>query len=79
MKGERSMKNGQMSTFLSRQIALSLICKKIKSLSTNCNLKRSYSQKHAAKFDAYQGMFCKDKLVEQKKSLPSQQLFGFFF
>lgn len=29
--------------------------------------------KHAAKFDAYQGMFCKDKTVKLKKSLSSQK------
>ena len=35
------------------------------------NLKRYYMQKHAAKFNAHQGMFCKYKIVELKKSLSS--------
>lgn len=35
-------------------------------------------QKHADKFDAYHGIFCKEKLVERKKSLPSQHFFAFF-
>lgn len=36
------------------------------------NLKR-HMQKHVSKCDAYQGMFCKDKVVELKKCLSPQQ------
>lgn len=30
------------------------------------NLKRHYLQKHAAKFDVYRGVLCKDKIAELK-------------
>ena len=52
---------------------LCLICKEVVSLFKDCNLRRHHVQKHAAKFDAYQGMFCKDKTVKLKKSLSSQK------
>ena len=32
-------------------------------------------QKHAAKFNGYEGLCCKDKRAELKKSLSSQQYF----
>ena len=37
------------------------------------NLKRHYVQKHAAKFNAYEGLCPKNKTAELKKSLFSQQ------
>ncbi|XP_067123968.1 general transcription factor II-I repeat domain-containing protein 2-like [Centruroides vittatus] len=37
------------------------------------NLRRHYAQKHASKFDAYQGMCRKDQVMVLKKSLISQQ------
>lgn len=46
--------------------ALCLICKETVSAFKDYNLKGHYLQKHAAKFDAYQGMLCKDKTVELK-------------
>ena len=50
-------------------MALCLICKEIK----DYNLKRHCIQKHAAKFDAYQGMLHKDKILELSKGLSPQE------
>lgn len=49
-------------------MSLCLICKKIVSILKDYNLKRHYGQKHAAKLDAYQVMFHKDKIVDLKKN-----------
>lgn len=54
---------------------LCLICKGNVLVSKYHNLKRHYFQKHAAKFDKYQGTLCKDKRAELKKNLSSQQFF----
>ena len=70
-------------------MVLCLIFKETLSVFKYYSLKRHYMQKHAAKFDAYKGMFHKhaakfdaykgmfheDKIVELKKCLPSQQNF----
>jgi hypothetical protein len=64
-------KSGQMTTFLSRQKLRqnSLICREFVPVFKDYNLKRHYTQKHAAKFSAYQGMCRKDKITELKKSV----------
>ena len=49
-------------------MVLCLICKKIMSVFKDYNLKRHCIQKHAAKFDAYKGMFHEDKIVELRES-----------
>ncbi|XP_041419118.1 general transcription factor II-I repeat domain-containing protein 2-like [Xenopus laevis] len=53
--------------------ALCLICGEYVQVFKDYNLKRHYMQKHAAKFSVYQGMCRKDKAMELKKSLSSQQ------
>ncbi|XP_041442018.1 general transcription factor II-I repeat domain-containing protein 2-like [Xenopus laevis] len=55
--------------------ALCLICGEYVQVFKDYNLKRHYMQKHAAKFSVYQGMCRKDKAMELKKSLSSQQNF----
>lgn len=52
---------------------LCLICKEVVSIFKDYYLKRQYMQKHAAKFDSRQGVFYKDKIVELKNHLSSQQ------
>ena len=52
-------------------MALCLICKEIK----DYNLKRHCIQKHAAKFDANQGMLHKDKIAELKKVCHLNKIF----
>ena len=54
--------------------ALCLICKKTISVFKDYNLKRHYLQKHATKMDSYQGFFRKQKILELKTCLSSQQL-----
>jgi len=54
-------------------VILCLICKEFEYVLEYYNLKRQYLQKRAAKFNSCQGMFCKDKIVELKKHLSSQQ------
>lgn len=56
-------------------MVLCLIFKETLSVFKYYSLKRHYLHKHAAKFDAYKGMFHEDKIVELKKCLPSQQNF----
>jgi len=56
-------------------MTLCAICKEIVSIFKDYNLKRHYVQKHIAKFDAYEGMFCKDKIMELKKVC---HLYNFF-
>jgi len=53
MKEECSMKNGQMNTFLSRQIIWHCAQFARKSVFKDYSLKRQYVQNHAAKFDEY--------------------------
>ena len=61
------MKKVQMSISLSRQLTWHcLICKEIMSVFKDYNLKRHHMQKYTAKFSAYQGMLCKDKMEELK-------------
>lgn len=55
--------------------ALCLICREIVAVFKEYNLRRHYMQKHAAKFEAFQGMIRKDKVAELRKSLSSQQKF----
>ena len=47
--------------------ALCLTCRGFVHVFKDYNLKRHYMQKHAAKFDAYEGLCCKDKIAELKK------------
>lgn len=54
--------------------ALCLICKETISVFKDYNLKRHYLQKHATKMDSYQGFFRKQKILELKTCLSSQQL-----
>ncbi|XP_023227897.1 general transcription factor II-I repeat domain-containing protein 2A-like [Centruroides sculpturatus] len=53
--------------------ALCLICRVSIPVFKEYNLRRHYAQKHASKFDAYQGMCRKDKVMVLKKDLISQQ------
>jgi hypothetical protein len=57
-----------------KNVALCLICKETISVFKNYNLKRHYLQKHAAKMDSYQWFFRKQKILELKTCLSSQQL-----
>jgi hypothetical protein len=50
------------------------LCKEIISVFKDYNLKRHYLQKHATKMDSYQGFFRKQKILELKTCLFSQQL-----
>jgi len=54
--------------------ALFLIYKETISVFKDYNLKRHYLQKHATKMDSYQGFFRKQKILELKTCLSSQQL-----
>ena len=56
-------------------MALHLICKEMVSLFKDFNLKRYKMQKHAANFDAYEGMLHKGKIAVLKKILASQPNF----
>ena len=47
-------------------MALCLICKEIMSVFKDYNLKRCYLQKHAAKFNVYQGMLHKERSGTEK-------------
>ena len=47
--------------------ALCLICREFLQVFKDYNLKRHYMQKHATKFNAYEGLCRKDKIVELKK------------
>lgn len=57
-----------------KNLALCLICKETISVFKDYNLKRHYLQKHATKMDSYQGIFRKQKILELKTCLSSQQL-----
>lgn len=48
--------------------ALCLTCKENLSVFKDHHLKRLYLQKHAAKFGAYHGMLCKDKIDKLKNA-----------
>ncbi|KOC58986.1 General transcription factor II-I repeat domain-containing protein 2, partial [Habropoda laboriosa] len=54
---------------------LCLTCRVFTPVFKEYNLKRHYAQKHASKFDAYQGMCRKDKVAVLKKGFISQQKF----
>lgn len=56
-------------------ISLCLFYKEIMSVFKGYNLKRHYRQNHAAKFSAYQGKLCKDKITEVKKGQTSQHIY----
>ena len=59
------MKSGQLTTFFvkANSKALCLICRKFVQVFKDYNLKRYYMQKHAAKFNEYEGLCDKDKIV----------------
>ena len=68
MKEDCSMKSGQMTPFVeANRKALCFICREFVQVFKVYNLKRHYMQKHAAKFNVYEGLFCKDKIEEVKK------------
>jgi hypothetical protein len=54
--------------------ALCIICKETISVFKDNNLKRHYLRKHTTKMDSYQGFFRKQKSLELKICLSSQQL-----
>ena len=56
--------------------ALCLIHREFVQVFKDYNLKRHYMQKHAAKFNAFEGLCCKDKIVELKKSVFSTKIFS---
>ena len=58
----------ECSAALTDNMALCLICKEIVIFKDH-NLKRHYMQKLAAKFNAYQGMLCKNTIEELKKKV----------
>lgn len=47
-------------------MALCVMCKEIMSIFKDCTLKRRCMNKYTAKFSAYQGMLCKDKIAGLK-------------
>lgn len=55
--------------------ALCLICRESVAVFKEYNLNRHYVQKHASRFDTYQGMIREDKVAELRRSLSSQQKF----
>ena len=52
--------------------ALCLICREFVQVFKDYNLKRHYMQKHATKFNAYEGLCRKDKIAELIKSLSTK-------
>lgn len=65
--------------FVKKNMSLCLFCKEIVSVFKEYSLKRHYRQNHAAKFKAYQGKFCKDKVTELKKGQTSQHIYIYIF
>ena len=55
--------------------AICLIFRELIPVFKDYNMKRHYTQKHTAMFGQYQGMCCKNKIVELKRSMSCEKSF----